>query len=164
MARYSQERRERLIRRMLSGEISIAALARESGITEMTLYRWRDWVKTKDDDVVSKSKKQDKLSAAQKLSVVTETAQLNEAELSEYCRKKGLYPDQVKAWRAQAEAAMSGTMVSGKVHREALGAELKRRKQLERELQRKEKALAETAALLTLRKKAAAIWGEDEEE
>jgi len=163
MVRYSEERREALVRRMLSGEISIAALARESAVTEQSLYRWRKQVQGK-DELVSKSKKHERLSAAQKLAVVTETASLNEAELSEYCRKKGLYPEQVKGWRSQAEAAMSGTMVSGKEHREAVKAERQQREQLERELRRKEKALAETAALLTLRKKAAAIWGEAEEE
>ena len=158
MLRYSEERREALVRRMLSGEISIAALASESGVSEQSLYRWRSQVQGK-DELVSKSKKQEKLSAAQKLAVVTETASLNEAELSEYCRKKGLYPEQVKSWRSQAEQAMAGTMVSGKEHREALKAERQQRENLERELRRKEKALAETAALLTLRKKAAAIWG-----
>jgi len=163
MVRYSEERREALVRRMLSGEISIAALARESGVTEMTLYRWRNRLQGK-DELVSKGKKQDRLSAAQKLAVVTQTAQLNEAELSEYCRKKGLYPEQVKSWRSQAEQAMSGAMVSGKEHRQALKEARGRQEKLERELRRKEKALAETAALLTLRKKAAAIWGEAEEE
>ena len=59
---------------------------------------------------------------------------------------------------------MSGTMVSGKEHQDALKAERQQREKVERELRRKEKALAETAALLTLRKKAAAIWGEAEEE
>jgi len=163
MQRYSQERREALVRRMLSAEISIAALARESGVTEQSLYRWRSQVRGK-DELVSKSKRHEKLGAAQKLSVVSETASLNEAELSEYCRKKGLYPKQVKGWRVQAEAALAGAMVSGKEHREALKAERGQREKLERELRRKEKALAETAALLTLRKKAAAIWGEAEEE
>jgi transposase-like protein len=163
MLRYSEERREALVRRMLSGEISIAALASESGVSEQSLYRWRSQVQGK-DELVSKSKKQEKLSAAQKLAVVTETASLNEAELSEYCRKKGLYPEQVKSWRSQAEQAMAGTMVSGKEHREALKQARGREEKLERELRRKEKALAETAALLTLRKKAVAIWGEAEEE
>lgn len=43
-------------------------------------------------------------------------------------------------------------------------AEHKRVKKLERELQRKDKALAETAALLTLSKKAEAIWGRNDED
>jgi phosphoenolpyruvate synthase/pyruvate phosphate dikinase len=70
----------------------------------------------------------------------------------------------VKQWREQAEQAVSEGVVSGKVHRDALQAEKKQREAVERELRRKEKALAETAALLTLRKKAQAIWGEAEEE
>ena len=160
---YSEERRESLVRRMLNAEIGMAALARESGIAEATLYRWRDQAQVSDAGV-SKSKKMQRLSATQKLAVVTESAQMNEAELSEYCRKKGVYPEQVKDWRSQAEAAMAGMMVSGKEHRQALNSERRQREQLERELRRKEKALAETAALLTLRKKAAAIWGEAEEE
>lgn len=110
-------------------------------------------------------KHDEKYSAAQKFAILVEAVSLNEAELAEYCREKGLYPDQVRTWRAQAEKAMaSGGVVSAKELREALSAEKKRNKALERELARKEKALAETAALLTLRKKAAAIWGEGEAE
>lgn len=70
----------------------------------------------------------------------------------------------MKAWRSQAEVALAGGVVSAKALREAVSIEKKRIKALERELRRKEKALAETAALLTLRKKAAAIWGEGEDE
>lgn len=160
---YSQEFRESLVRRMLSKEIGMSALARETGIAEVTLYRWRDQAHVSRSDV-SKKSKQDGRSGAQRLAVVLETATLNEAELSEYCRKKGLYADQVKHWREQAEQAMSEGVVSGKIHRDALQTEKKQREAVERELRRKEKALAETAALLTLRKKAQAIWGEAEEE
>ncbi|EQD55431.1 transposase IS3/IS911 family protein, partial [mine drainage metagenome] len=97
-----------------------------------------------------------KRTAAQKLATVVETASLNEAELGEYCRGTGLYPDEVHAWRAAAEAALGGGLVPLKQLREAKAADQKRLRALERELRRKEKALAETAALLTLRKKAAA--------
>ncbi len=103
-------------------------------------------------------------SAGQKLAIVVESAAFNEAELAEYCRKKGLYVEEVKRWRTQAEQAMTGAMVPASELRAAKAADQKRLKELERELRRKEKALAETAALLTLRKKAAAIWGEGEDE
>jgi transposase-like protein len=146
---------------MLNGE-EVSELSRESGLGRSTLYRWRLQAQQGDEDV-SKRKK-DRLSAAQKLAALGETAGLNEAELSEYCRKKGLYVEQVKSWRLQAEQAIAGATVSAKAHREALQAERKQREALERELRRKEKALAETAALLTLRKKAQAIWGEGEDE
>lgn len=160
---YSQELRESVVRRMLAAEVGMAALSRQTGIAESTLYRWRDEVQMSDADM-SKRKQQDRLSGAQKLRIVGESAGLNEAELAEYCRQQGVYVEQVTQWREQAEAAMSGGVVSGKTHREALAAEKRQREGVERELRRKEKALAETAALLTLRKKAQAIWGEAEEE
>ena len=163
MRTYSEEFKESLVRRMLSNEIGMSALSRETGIAEANLYRWRYKVQMGRIGV-SKSSKREGLSGAGKLAVVLETAALNEAELNEYCRKNGLRAEQVKQWRDQAEQAMSGGLISSKVHHEALQAEKKRREVLERELRRKEKALAETAALLTLRKKAQAIWGEAEEE
>ena len=141
-------------------EISIPELARETGISEATLYNWRNQAGTKGEAVTEKHKNFSKGSSAQKLAVVVETFSFNEAEIAEYCRKKGLYPEQVNAWRAACEAANAA--VGGRDP--ALQAELKtsRRqlRELERELNRKEKALAETAALLILRKKADAIWGE----
>lgn len=158
---YSAERRESLVRRMLNGE-AVSELSQESGLGLSTLYGWR--LQAQRGEVgVSKGKK-DRLSGAQKLAVLAETAALSEAELGEYCRKKGLYAEQVKGWREQAEQAVGGATVSAKVYREALEAEKKRTAAAERELRRKEKALAETAALLILRKKAEAIWGKDEEE
>ena len=82
---YSQEFRESLIRRMLAKESGMSALARETGIAEATLYRWRDQAQVSRAGV-SKRSKQDRVSGAQRLAVVMETATLNEAELNEYCR------------------------------------------------------------------------------
>lgn len=96
-------------------------------------------------------------SGPEKLRVVVETAALSEAELSEYCRRKGLYTEQVKRWREHCEQANAGAVrASDKQAR----AEIQR---LERELKRKEAALAEAAVLLVLSKKAAAIWGEEKD-
>jgi len=172
MSQYAAERRESVVRRLLKPEgISIAELSRETGVSTWTLYHWRKQAIEQGETVAGGSKHRGpaaasgaKRSAAQKLSIVVESAALNEAELAEYCRRQGLYPEQVKGWRAQAEQAMAGAVVSAKELRAALSAEKKRIKALERELRRKEKALAETAALLTLRKKADAIWGEEKDE
>jgi transposase-like protein len=83
-----------------------------------------------------------------KFAVVVETAALNEAELGEYCRKRGLYPEQVHAWRRVCEQANQG---AGWPRRsEAVQADRQRILELERELRRKEQALAEAAALLVL--------------
>jgi transposase-like protein len=157
------ERRESVVRRLLSFEVSVAALAQETGISQGTLYNWRNEAQHRGEAVVRSVRHPGKRSSGERLAVVVETFALNEAELAEYCRKKGLYPEEVRAWRTQAERAMAGSVVSAKELGAAVAAEKKRAKALERELKRKEKALAETAALLTLRKKAAAIWGEAED-
>ena len=171
MTKYSVERKESLVRRMLnSPDLPIRELSQETGISAWSLYDWRKKAVKEDKAVPGKSTPSGrkssgaKRSAAQKLTVVAETSTLNEAELAEYCRAKGLYPEEVRAWREAAEGAMNSALVPQKMMREARAADQKRIKELERELHRKEKALAETAALLTLRKKAAAIWGEEEEQ
>ena len=99
-------------------------------------------------------------SGEDKLAVVIETAALNEQELSEYCRKKGLYAEQVARWR---EISISGHDTSdrlSKAERRELQQLKKKSRKTEKELRRKEKALAEAAALLVLEKKAQAIWGD----
>lgn len=99
-----------------------------------------------------------------KFSAVVESAAMNEAELAEYCRSRGLYPEQVRTWRSACESANDWDRESQRQLKATQTALEKERRGLERELRRKEKALAEAAALLVLRKKAAAIWGTDEDE
>jgi hypothetical protein len=107
----------------------------------------------------------DQWSSLDKFRVVLESASLNAAELAEYCRRKGLYVEQINAWREACEQANSLAQPSKtRREREEEKAAKKRIKQLERELRRKDAALAETAALLVLRKKAEALWGKDEDE
>ena len=85
---------------------------------------------------------------------------MNEAERSEYCRTNGLYVEQLDEWKDEFEASSS----SNPADKRALAAERKKPRKLEKELLRKDRALAETAALLTLSKKAQAIWGISEED
>jgi hypothetical protein len=94
----------------------------------------------------------------EKLMAVIETASLSEIELGEYCRRKGYYPEQIAGWRASIVQGLSS--VPNKVEREQLQQQAKTIKQLHQDLNRKEKALAEAAALLILGKKAAALWEE----
>ena len=102
-------------------------------------------------------------SGENKLAVVIETAAMNEQELSEYCRRKGLYVEQIACWREAAIAGNDANERLTKAERQELQKERKKSRRLEKELNRKEKALAETAALLVLKKKAQVIWGEEED-
>lgn len=83
---------------------------------------------------------------------------MNEFELAEYCRKKGLYREQMEAWEKACLQANSQAFDQVKQLNSELKIEKNHAKQLEKELQKKEKALAEATALLLLRKKARAIW------
>ena len=89
---------------------------------------------------------------------------MNETELAEYARKKGLYIEQIKAWRDACMNANSGVAKEAARLSQQLKDSEKERRKLQKELQRKEKALAETAALLVLSKKANAIWGDPKDE
>ena len=91
------------------------------------------------------------LSSEEKFTVVLETARLNEVEFSAYCRRKGLYPEQIRAWRKACQQANASAGVG--VDRDKRREQAKEIKQLQEELRRKDKALAETAALLVLQKK-----------
>lgn len=85
-----------------------------------------------------------------KLAAVIETALVNEAERSTYGRERGLYVEQLDAWKAAFEQAGGAGMV---VSPATLAAERKKTRALEKEIHRKDKALAEVVALLTLPKK-----------
>jgi transposase-like protein len=162
---YSKEFKESIIRRMLPpGNESISKIAREEGLSEQTLRNWRD--KARKDGVAAPGTDAapDQWSTQDKFLIVVETASLNEIELAEYARKKGLFVEQIKSWRDACMNANGGVAKeAARLSRELKESE-KQRKQLEKELQRKDKALAETAALLVLRKKADAIWGDPEDE
>ena len=103
-------------------------------------------------------------SSADKFAVVLETARMNEAELAEYCRSKGLFVEQVADWREACQQANAAPSERSRELREQGKSDRKEIKQLKKDLQRKEKALAEAAALIILRKKAQAIWGEPEDD
>ena len=91
-----------------------------------------------------------------------ETAGLNEADLAEYCRRKGLFVEQISAWRQACQDANAHAAERTQDQREQGRTDRKRIKQLEKELLRKDEALAEAAALIILRKKAQAISGDAE--
>jgi len=133
----------------------IREVKRATGVTDVTLYKWRNEYRNKGVAVPGDDIKPDNWTGQDKLAVVIETAALN--------RKQGLYPEQVQRWK---EAALKGYESDEKIQQQQLSSrkEDKRKiKKLESELRRKEKALAETAALLVLRKKAQAIWGGEED-
>jgi len=163
MKQYSKEFKSSIIAKMLPpNNVPVPDLARDTGIPKDTLYYWRNQQQETNGNPKTKGALSGALGSAEKFSIVMETASLNEVELSEYCRRKGLYPEQIRTWRDSCKQANAAATT--KVDRAKLTRQKKQIKQLETELRRKDKALAEAAALLVLQKKVRAIWEEPEDE
>ena len=163
MPRYTEERRAAVMRKLLPPHSrSIAEVAEEEGISEPTLYKWRHEARERGVPAPNSGVDSESWSAEAKFAVVMETAALNEQAISEYCREKGLYPEQIERWRTACIEGARGESERSRQRQTESKQSKKRIKELERELRQKEKALAETTALLVLRKKLNALWEEDE--
>lgn len=163
--KYPKEMKEAVISRLLEGTESVTDIQRETGIGINTLYRWRDQAKNQHGlSATTKYKNADQWSSEDKFTAVIETMNLSEIEFSEYCREKSIYPEQVKEWREACRNANDSEKEKRGRESKELRIERKEKEKLQKELSRKEKALAEAAALLVLRKKADAIWGMDGED
>lgn len=163
MKAIPEERKQAIINKMNGPERkTIRDLAREEGISEATLYNWRKEARSRGRLLPNHDDSPEGWSSQDKFNAVLETAALSEGQLSEYCRRHGIYPEQLARWR-EACACANDYAASQRAYLERTHKEDKARmRKLEKDLQRKEKALAEAAALLVLRKKAEAIWGEED--
>jgi len=159
MADYSTGFRKEMVRKMLApGGVTATTLAKKVGVSQPTLSRWLREAGTVGAMAIETSPKDWTL--LEKLRVILEAARLDEKALGEFLRREGLHEEQLRQWRADAQAALGqGRRRSPRASREA-----KRIRELERDLRRKDKALAEAAALLILKKKAAAIWGGEDDD
>ena len=161
---YSLERKEAVLKKMLPpNNRSIAELAEEEGISDATLYNWRQQARNEGRLMPDADNTPEGWTSRDKFAAVMETAAMSEAEIAEYCRQRGLYPEQLGAWRTACEQANDWSRASDKQLKDATRADRKKMRLLEKELARKEKALAEAAALLILRKKLDAMFEDPEE-
>jgi transposase-like protein len=147
---------------------SAVSISDDIGVSISTLYRWvseADTLPLTDNaeppsftesiQRLSDMKRPQDWSAEEKLAAVLEAASLSEEEFGAFLRSRGLHDAQLQQWRDQ--------MIIGLEPKPAKRAETKRIRDLEKELRRKDKALAETAALLVLKKKAQEIWGDEDD-
>ena len=135
---------------------TLEVVAREVGIGAGTLARWREGLQ-------SRPARGRAWTAAARLEAVITAAAMAEADKSAWCREHGVYPAELDKWRASATAALSEPEEE-RASPQATRQDRKRIKELERDLLRKDRALAETAALLVLSKKVGAIFNRGEAE
>ncbi|MCB9495789.1 MAG: transposase [Fibrobacteria bacterium] len=125
------------------------------GITSSTLERWRS-------EALATGAPRTQWSSAARFDALLATSVMSEEERSAWCRSKGIFPSDLEEWKGAARTALEAPDALGESSDSA--AQRRRIRELERDLRRKEKALAETAALLVLSKKAEAIFRGDEGE
>ena len=171
---YSKAFRTLMVQKMTSPDrANVESLSAEVGVPQSTLYRWvsvAGKLIPRGDSVApfvtdptqrpSRMKRPQDWSAEAKLAAVMEAAALSDEELGAFLRSKGIHEAQLQEWR---ELMLSGLNPSSVQHTKTK-KETKRVRELEKELRRKDKALAETAALLVLKKKAQAIWGDEDDD
>lgn len=163
--RYNKEFKEQVIARMMPPKNeSVRSLSKELGVSEQSLYKWRQKARAEGQATPGNGQTSEHWNSEDKFLIVMETFSMNQIELAEYCRKKGLYKEQIDAWRISCLNANTGELNQTKKLSSELKEEKKRSADIEKDLRKKEKALAEAAALLLLRKKAQAIWGDPEDE
>src|SRR5690554_7866463 len=114
--------------------MTVAELARQEGISEPTLYTWRNKAKSEGRPVPGRKAKSEQWSAEAKLATVIETAAFSEAEHSEYCRAKGLYHDQVIRWKDESLQGFQRSAEQEKAHRQQSCSDRQEIKELQRDM------------------------------
>ena len=168
--RIPPEKKSQIISRILAKEISIRGASHEYGLAESTLFRWLSAVRSKSE--VSTASKSPLPRGMKLIDAVTawgycSTVGLHSAECGQHCRKLGITLDELKTfgqWLSQVQDLTPKELSQNREKELAhsLATANAEKQTMEKELNRKEKALAESAALLVLSKKARAIWGDEE--
>ncbi len=173
-SRFSTRFKQRAVEKALnnSSGLTIKEIAASCGVGYSTLQRWiRDsrvpaFKQMEKTYLMASEKRPQEWPLADRLGIIIACDGLDDASLSALCRKSGLYPHHIDQWKADfLTHNVSGNISSGRKSRSSENAQLrKENKALKKELNRKDKALAETAALLVLKKKVAGLWDEEDED
>jgi transposase-like protein len=170
---YSEKFKLRMIQRLTGPDApSAMMLSHEVRVPQPTLSRWLRRARRlpamtreqHEDTNPSEPKSPKSWSAEQKYRLVVEAATIADADLGEFLRKRGLHAAQLEEWRRVAAEGAKAALITGKKRsHQQPKIDSRRIRELERELHRKDKALAEMAALIALKKKLELLWGDEDE-
>lgn len=160
--KYSTGFRNNIIKKVLPPENrSIAEVSKETGVSDQTIRNWLFKLKNDNLNPQEGEISPEQRSPSEKMSLIFESHSLSPDMKGEWLRKNGIHSEHLVLWEQELRDQVNDK--AGK-DKETIKEQKKKIKNLEKELDRKEKALAEMAALMVLKKKAEAIWGEDEED
>jgi len=153
--KYSQEFKEKIVQKVLSGQ-KVSAVAEESGLTGWSIYQW---IKQHSNSTMTVERTGPRgLSFKEKHRLLLESQTIAEDNIGEWLRKNGIHSDHLIKWKKEIEDAMNKDSQE-KIENKRLRDE---NVILKKEIERKDKALAEAAVLLTLKKKYHYLWEEEE--
>lgn len=164
---YTQSFKLKAVQKALSRKtgITLTEIAQQLGIGVASLYKWIKAVQDKklilSESNNRESRPQD-LGMPQRLELILATANMDEEALGAYCRKNGIFPHHIEQWKR--DFIKQGGAPEMSEYKSDLKKLKEENKRLQKELNRKEKALAETAALLVLQKKVHELWGSRDED
>ena len=160
---YAQEIREAVVRSALAGEMGQEAIAKRYGVSRSSVQQWAPAARRDGGAAQGGAPRSDRrIGAPRNVSrALIETAGMSEEERGVWCRAHGLHSHQLATWRRDAMAGSLGG--AGRSEQTALNRLRQEAARLKKELARKDRALAETTALLVLQKKVRLLWGEDED-
>ncbi len=156
LARYGKSFKNKVLAKLLPPNTSALEDISQVVVSVDTFERWRS-------ESLAMPARERSWSAAARLNAVITTAAMDEASRSAWRRENGVYPQGLEAWRQSATEALAEPEEQRATPKQT-AADRRRIKDLERELRRKDKALAETAALLVLSKRLDAIFPKGEHE
>lgn len=161
MRKTAEERKKAVIAKLADPHGgTVAQIAKETGVSPATVYAWRREARQAGIIPAPDDSTPEGWTSADKFRAVLACAPLNEEQTAEYCRRNGLYPEQVRRWREACEQANAFDPVRARAVERELREKSREVRLLAKDVLRKDKALAETTALLVLAKKARAILGE----
>ena len=159
----SEEFRRAAVQKFRSrGSRTAGEVARVLGVSSWSLYQWAK--RYGNDDGMKRNRRPGDRSVQEKLKAVIEFEGLEGERQGEYLRREGLHSDHIAGWKKSMEAGLESGGGDNEATRTKRAQDKRKIKELERELHRKDRALAETTALLVLKKKADLIWGSGENE
>ena len=146
--------KQKMVQRLTGNSaVSASQLAREAGVRQQNLSRWLQEARSLPIMADRPKPAVREWTVEQKARVLAEASNLDGEQLTAHLECEGVKLAEYEQWRIALD---EGGRASASTN--------KRIRQLERELARKEKALAEAAALLVLKKKVEALYGEDEDD
>lgn len=167
---YTDSFKSKMVQRMSApNAISAIRLSREVGVSQSALSHWLKVARRVEP--MTKERPSDRAaqtgstrSPAEKIRIVMAAGALGPDELGAFLRREGVHEAELEQWRVAIVDAATSALEGGATRPSSRGADTKRIKELERQIRRKDKALAETAALLVLQKKVQEIWGDGDDD